>query len=121
MSEMSSDIIRNNSVNGAGTLREGPSPGRCPLGKQRRPSRHQKTARTWSNVGVTLSNLLHIFFQSCSANTKNINVATLKIKVIYKSTVFLAPRHIQFTRHYFDFESKKNGTRTSLDQTIRQR
>ena len=109
MSEMSSDIIRNNSLNGAGTLREGPSPGRCPLGKQRRPSRHQKTARTgWSNAGVTLSNLLHIFFQSYSANTKNINVATLKIKVIYKSTVFLAPQHIQITRYYFDFESKKS-------------
>ena len=46
MSEMSSDIIRNNGVNGAGTLREGPSPGRCPVGEQRGPSRHQKTART---------------------------------------------------------------------------
>ena len=49
MSEMSSDIIRNNGVNGTGTLREGPSPGRCPVGEQRRPGRHQKTARTgWS-------------------------------------------------------------------------
>ena len=56
MSEMSSDIIRNNGVNGAGTLREGPSPGRCPVGEQHRPGRHQKTARTgWSkemNVAV---------------------------------------------------------------------
>ena len=25
----------------------------------------------------------------------------------YKSTLFLAPQHIQFTTHYFDFESKK--------------
>ena len=53
---MSSDIIRNNGVNGAGTLREGPSPGRCPVGEQHRPGRHQKTARTgWSkemNVAV---------------------------------------------------------------------
>ena len=54
--EMSSDLIRNNSVNRAGILREGPSPGRCPVGEQRRPGRHQKTARTgWSkemNVAV---------------------------------------------------------------------
>ena len=49
MSEMSSDITINNGVNGAGTLREGPSPSRCLVGEQRRPSRHQKTARTgWS-------------------------------------------------------------------------
>ena len=47
--EMSSDLIRNNSVNRAGILREGPSPGRCPVGEQRRPGRHQKTARRgWS-------------------------------------------------------------------------
>ena len=43
---MSSDIIRNNGVNGAGTLHEGPLPSRCPVGEQHRPSRHQKTART---------------------------------------------------------------------------
>ena len=53
---MSSDIIRNNGVNGTGTLREGPSPGRCPVGEPRRPGRHQKTARSgWSkemNVAV---------------------------------------------------------------------
>ena len=56
MGEMSSDIIRNYSVNRTGTLREGPSPGRCPVGEQRRPDCHQKTARTgWSkemNVAV---------------------------------------------------------------------
>ena len=43
MSEMTSDIVRNNGVNGAGILREGSSPGRCPVGEQRRPGRHQKT------------------------------------------------------------------------------
>ena len=54
--EMSSVIIKNNGVNGAGTLREGPLLGRCPAGEQRRPGCHQKTARTrWSkemNVAV---------------------------------------------------------------------
>ena len=46
---MSSDIIGKNDVNGAGTLREGPLPSRCPVGEQRRPGCHQKTARTgWS-------------------------------------------------------------------------
>ena len=53
---MSSDIIGKNSVNGAGTLREDPLPGRCPVGEQRTPGCHQKTARTgWSkeiNVAV---------------------------------------------------------------------
>ena len=48
MSEMSSDIT-NNGVNGAGTLRESPSPGRWPVAEQRRPGRHKKTARIgWS-------------------------------------------------------------------------
>ena len=46
MSEMSSDITRNNGVNGPGTIREGPSPGRYPVGEQRRPDRQQNTART---------------------------------------------------------------------------
>ena len=39
-----------------GTLREGSTPNRCPVGEQRRPGRYQKTARTgWSketNVAV---------------------------------------------------------------------
>ena len=43
---MSPDIIRNKSMNGTGTLDEGPSPVRCPVGEQHRPSRHQKTAGT---------------------------------------------------------------------------
>ena len=43
---MSSDIIRNNDLNEAGTLREDPSHGKYPVGEQRS---HQKTARTgWS-------------------------------------------------------------------------
>ena len=46
MSETRSDITRNNGVNGAGTIREGPSPGRYPVDEQRRPSRQQNTART---------------------------------------------------------------------------
>ena len=53
---MSLDIIRNNGVDGDRTLRDGSLPHRCPVGEQRRPSRHQKTTRTgWSkktNVAV---------------------------------------------------------------------
>ena len=33
-------------------------------------------------AGVTLTGLLHIFFDSYSANTPNINVTTLKINLI---------------------------------------
>ena len=33
-------------------------------------------------MGVILSNLLHIVFDSYSANTKNINVTTLKTNAI---------------------------------------
>ena len=39
---MSSDIVRNNNMNEAETLDEGPLPGRCPVGGQRRSGRHQK-------------------------------------------------------------------------------
>ena len=42
MNEMSSDIIRNNNMNEAGTLDEGPLPGSCLVGGQRRSGRHQK-------------------------------------------------------------------------------
>lgn len=39
----------NNGVNGAGASSEGASPGRCPVGEQRRPGRHPDTARLkWS-------------------------------------------------------------------------
>ena len=58
-------------------------------------------------AGVTLANLLHIFFDSYSTNTQNTNVTTLKINVTYKSTLFLATQYIQLITHYFDFESKK--------------
>ena len=34
------------------------------------------------SAGITLSNLFHVFFDSYSANTKNINVTNLKINVI---------------------------------------
>ena len=86
--------------------------------------------------GVTLSNLLHIFFDSYSANTKNINLTTLKVSaIIQKHTIFSISANIspkencpltliltpidrqsssvanvrvpQFTTHYFDFKSKK--------------
>ena len=46
VSEMSFLIIKNNGVNGAGTLRAQPLLARCPVGEQRRPGCHQKTART---------------------------------------------------------------------------
>ena len=56
MSEISLDIIKKNGVNEIGALHGGPSPGRCPMGEQRRPGCYQKTARTgWSkqmNVAV---------------------------------------------------------------------
>ena len=56
MSEMSSDIIRNNSMNGAGTLEEGPLSGRYLVCEQHRSGRHQKSTRIgWSkemNVAV---------------------------------------------------------------------
>ena len=49
MIEISSDIIRNNGVNGAETLHEDSLPGRCPVVEQHRSGRYQKTARTgWS-------------------------------------------------------------------------
>ena len=38
-----------------------------------------------SNVGFTMANLLHILFDSNSANTQNINVTTLKISVESKN------------------------------------
>ena len=66
-------------------------------------------------AGVTLANLLHIFFDFYSANTRNINVTKLKMQ-LYKSTLFLAIQHIQFTKHYFDFESK-TCMETGKDQT----
>ena len=40
------------------------------------------------DAGVTFANLLHIFFDSYSANTQNINVTTLKINIIIKNTLF---------------------------------
>ena len=43
---MYSNIIRNNIVNGAGTLFEGTCPGRCPVVEQHYFGCLQKTART---------------------------------------------------------------------------
>ena len=39
-------------------------------------------------VGVTLSNLLHFFFDSYSTSTQNISVTTLKINVIIQKHSF---------------------------------
>ena len=52
MSEMSTNDITNNDVSGAGTLCEGPSSGRCPVGEQRGPGRHSTTARVKWNKEV---------------------------------------------------------------------
>ena len=62
MSEMSLDITRKHGVNGAGTLRECPSPSKCLVGEQRRPGRHQKTARTgWSKkMNVAVMNVISL-------------------------------------------------------------
>ena len=46
MSKMSSNIIRNNNMSGVGTSCEGPLLGKCLVGKQHRPSHHQKTGKT---------------------------------------------------------------------------
>ena len=61
MSEMSSDIIRNNGMNGAGTLREGPLLGSCPVGEQRRPGHHQKTAKTGWSKGENVADMEYYF------------------------------------------------------------
>ena len=45
MNVMSFSNNENNGVNGIGTLCEGASPGRCSPAQQRRPGRHQVTAR----------------------------------------------------------------------------
>ena len=45
MNVMSFSNNENNGVNGTGTLCEGASPGRCSPAQQRRPGRHQVTAR----------------------------------------------------------------------------
>ena len=49
MSEMSNQNSENNSVNRAGSVEEGSSPGRCSLVRQWGPGRHPTTIRTkWS-------------------------------------------------------------------------
>ena len=63
MSEMSNQNSENNSVNRAGPLGEGSSPGRCSLVRQRGPGRHPSTVRTkWSkNVNKIV---MECFFKS---------------------------------------------------------
>ena len=58
------------------------------------------------------------FFESHSANTQNISATTVKIRNHIKTH---APQHIQFTTHYFDFETKNCTKQVRVDQTIRQR
>ena len=60
MSEISN---QNYSVNRAGPVEEGSSPGRCSLVRQRGPGRHPTTARTkWSNN--TNKVVMECFFRS---------------------------------------------------------
>ena len=66
------------------------------MSKQMYKSINQIKYISLPKMGVTLSNLINIFFDSYSANTQNINVTTLE------STLFVAPQHIQFTAHYCD-------------------
>ena len=97
----------------------------------------------FSNAGVTLANLLHIFFDSYSANTHNINVTTLKINVIIqKPTIFnslmreaiiiflydngLRHERVNYSAHtthntFFWLRVKKTCTETGVDQTTRRR
>ena len=57
---MSSNIIKSNGMNGAGTSCEGPSPGRCLVGEQRKPGCHQKSAGTgwFKEMNVAVMNFL---------------------------------------------------------------
>ena len=63
---MSSNVIRNNGVNGAGTSCEDPLSSRCPVGEQHRSGHHEKAAKTgWSkemNIDVTECYFLSIPF-----------------------------------------------------------
>ena len=78
--------------------------------------------RVFSLCGVTLSNLLHIFFDSCSANTKKYQCNHHKNKCTHiKAHFFLAPQHMQFTKHYFDLSQKICTGMGAEDQTICQR
>ena len=45
---------------------------------------------------VTFANLLHIFFDSYSVNTQNINVTTLKINIIIKNTFLGTQTGVEF-------------------------
>ena len=60
---MSSDIIGKNGLNEVGTLREYPFPGRCPVGEQRRPGCHQKTARTGCSKEINVT-VMECYFLS---------------------------------------------------------
>ena len=60
---MSNNSLSNNDVNGAGSLREGSSSGRCSLGEQRGPGRYPATARMrWSKEVNTV--VMECFYRS---------------------------------------------------------
>ena len=63
MSEMNTNNITDNDVNGAGTLCEGPTSGRCPVGEQRGPGRHPTTARMKWNKEVN-RRVMECFYRS---------------------------------------------------------
>ena len=63
MNEMSNQNFENGVVNGTRPLAEGSSPGRCFLGQQREPGRHQVTARMkWNREGNKV--VIECFYRS---------------------------------------------------------
>ena len=65
-----------------------------------------------------MSNSLHIFFESHSANTQNINATTVKIRNHIKTHVNASAHRIHNTLFWF---RDKKLYETGADQTIRQR
>ena len=63
MCEMNTNNITDNDVNRAGTLCEGPTSGRCPVGEQRGPGRHPTTARMKWNKEVN-RRVMECFYRS---------------------------------------------------------
>ena len=61
----------NNGVNGAGASSEGASPGRCPVGEQRRPGRHPATARLkWGKEAKKV--VMKCYFRSKPVNENGV-------------------------------------------------
>ena len=68
---MSNNSLSNNDVNGAGSLREGSSSGRCSLGEQRGPGRYPTTARMRWSKGVN-KEVMKCFYRSNDENGRPI-------------------------------------------------